>query len=1145
MKNECLNIISANSQGLKLKMPSLKNEIKNLNAAVFTIQETHFSKKGLVRIENYEIFEVIRKKQSGGTLIGAHKALKPTLIAEFSEEFELVVVEISAGNKEIWIITGYGPQETWTEEQRLPFFNALEQQIIKAELEGKSIFIEMDSNSKLGPEMIPNDPHSQSQNGKLLSDIIERHGLKVANSIANKCIGLITRQRVTKDSTEKSIIDHVIISEDLEDDLNSIKIDEEGNNALTKIIKTKNGIKKQTSDHNTIITKFTIKWSRKIRKPRIEMFNLKNKECQKKFTALTSKTNILTSAFNCNSDLDKATMNFFKNLDKCIRMCFKKIRITENTKGEIDDLFNQRRLLRNKTDDKSKHELEKVELKLAELCSKQNYEKIKSEIDAINYNEDGFNSNHLWNLKKKISPKCRDPPTAMMDQDGNIVTSEKAIEALAVKTYQERLQNRKIKENLNNLKNDKENLCKLRLKMAGRNITPDWTMKQLEVVLKYLKKNKSRDPFGYANDIFHIDVAGDNLKEAILILMNRIKKEQKYPKALEDCDISSIYKNKGTRNNFENYRGIFRVPILRAILDRLIYNDEYENIDMKLSDSNVGARKKRNIRDNLFVINAIINSVINDNGDSIDIQLFDVEKCFDALWLEECINDLFEAGLNNDKLVLLYLENQNANFAVKTSGGKTARTSIKNIIMQGTVWASFLCTVTMDKLGKFIYSKPELTYKYKGVVDTPTLGMVDDVLSVQKCSAETVKMNSIINSFIENKKLKLSAGKCRRIHIQNKKEKQPIKCPEIKVHTDVMKNSNEQKYLGDLICSSGSVRNNVESRRNKGFGIVNEIISILEEIPLGRFKFEIGLILRQAMLLNGVLFNSEVWHNLSEIEIRMLEKVDETLLRAFVKAHSKTPLEFLYLEAGVIPIRFIIASRRLIYHQVILKRENQELIKKMYVEQAKNPTKGDFIELIKDDFKMINEVQDDEKIRNTSTNVYKKHIKKCIKDAAFQYLIKKQASHSKIRIIEYKELEKQNYMVSPIFTNEEVNQLFALRSRTTNCKENFKNKYKEDDLLCSLCQKEKEDQPHLLRCETLRRHLESTELANNYVEYDHIYSQDINKQKEISSLYLKLFKIKNDIEEFCQPAPSTIDMVLMRSDYLPHRIVHSSFGKDK
>ena len=58
----------------------------------------------------------------------------------------------------------------------------------------------MDSNSKLGPEIIPNDPHNQSQNGKVLSGSIERHGLKVANSIANKWRGLIIRQRVTKDS---------------------------------------------------------------------------------------------------------------------------------------------------------------------------------------------------------------------------------------------------------------------------------------------------------------------------------------------------------------------------------------------------------------------------------------------------------------------------------------------------------------------------------------------------------------------------------------------------------------------------------------------------------------------------------------------------------------------------------------------------------------------------------------------------------------------------------------------------------------------------------------------------------------------------------------------------------------------------------
>jgi hypothetical protein len=128
------------------------------------------------------------------------------------------------------------------------------------------------------------------------------------------------------------------------------------------------------------------------------------------------------------------------------------------------------------------------------------------------------------------------------------------------------------------------------------------------------------------------------------------------------------------------------VPIFRTILDRLIYNDEYSNIDENLSDSNVGARKNRNIRDNIFVVNAITNSVVNGNEDPVDIQVFDVEKCVDALWVEECINDIFEAGLDNDKLVLLFLENQNANIAIKTPGGKSARITITNIIMQGTVW---------------------------------------------------------------------------------------------------------------------------------------------------------------------------------------------------------------------------------------------------------------------------------------------------------------------------------------------------------------------------------------------------------------------------------------------------------------------------
>ena len=111
-------------------------------------------------------------------------------------------------------------------------------------------------------------------------------------------------------------------------------------------------------------------------------------------------------------------------------------------------------------------------------------------------------------------------------------------------------------------------------------------MDELNRVLKYLKKNKSRDPMGYSNEIFGVDVAGEDLKVAIIKLMNMIKYDQIFPTILEDCNISSIFKNKGSRNDFNSYRGIFRVPIFRSILDRLIHNDEYDVIDANLSDNN-------------------------------------------------------------------------------------------------------------------------------------------------------------------------------------------------------------------------------------------------------------------------------------------------------------------------------------------------------------------------------------------------------------------------------------------------------------------------------------------------------------------------------------------------------------------------------
>ena len=69
--------------------------------------------------------------------------------------------------------------------------------------------------------------------------------------------------------------------------------------------------------------------------------------------------------------------------------------------------------------------------------------------------------------------------------------------------------------------------------------------------------------------------------------------------------------------------------------------------------------------------------------------------------------------------------------------------------------------------------------------------MVDDILTVSKCTTTASTMNQTVNSFIESKKLKLSLEKCCAIHVGKKSGK----CPDMKVHGEEMDREESTKYL--------------------------------------------------------------------------------------------------------------------------------------------------------------------------------------------------------------------------------------------------------------------------------------------------------------------------------------------------------------
>ena len=183
------------------------------------------------------------------------------------------------------------------------------------------------------------------------------------------------------------------------------------------------------------------------------------------------------------------------------------------------------------------------------------------------------------------------------------------------------------------------------------------------------------------------------------------------------------------------------------------------------------------------------------------------------------------------------------------------------------------------------------------------------------------------------------------------------------------------KYIGDLFHSSGKVKHNLLERTSKAHAILAEIRAILTDVPLGKYRTEIGLQLRQAMFINGLLFNSEVWQGAGSSDIKCLENVDHQLMRVICNGHAKTPLEFMYMETAAQPLKYYIASRRIMYLHNILNKSSNELIHRVYLAQRDNPTKGDFVELVKADLENIGIDYDEEYFKGQTKGQFKQHIK--------------------------------------------------------------------------------------------------------------------------------------------------------------------------
>ena len=540
-------------------------------------------------------------------------------------------------------------------------------------------------------------------------------------------------------------------------------------------------------------------------------------------------------------------------------------------------------------------------------------------------------------------------------------------------------------------------------------------------------------------------------------------------------NITTIWKQKGSKMDMNSERGIFILTVLKKCLDKLIFFDNVDEINENMSDSNIGGRKNRNIKNHLFIIYGIINSVVKGKEDCVDIQIYDIEKCFDGLWLEDCLNDIYDVvpkDNKNDKLALMYESNKKNLVSINTAVGLTERTDIPNIVQQGGTWGSALCSNSIDTLGKKCQDRDNHNYYYKNISRVLIFAMCDDLNGVARCGIESVELNTYITTQIELKRLRFhipdknGKSKCHKIHVGKKSNT----CPVLKVHDTVMETVDYDTYLGDVISGDGKNTRTIKKRVSKGIGIITQIINLLDSITLGQYYIEIALLLRESLFINGVLTNAEIWYSLSSEEIKEFEDLDKSLLRKILRVPFSTPGEAYFLELGIIPLGVTIKARRINYLYYLLSRREDEMLSTFFKTQWFNEIDGDWTRQIKLDLDAFNIPCDFEYIRAKSKTGFKNMVKIRARELALQILQNKQNSHSKMSNLYYPELKLQDcYKIEGIQTKE-VQNLFKWRVKMAPFGENFRGN--NLNVVCKLCHSHLDNQSLIFQCEAIRNNMD-------------------------------------------------------------------------
>ena len=1057
------SVMYLNIRGIKSRLDSLQEKIEEVDPTVFCITETHLLKTEKIDIEGYCMIPHSRDNLGGGILVGVKNEIKNicTVVKKGSDVGETLWITIDNDRVKLRLGTIYAPQESRTSKEKLKkMYDDIGIQVLKAKEKQQRTLIVGDLNCKIGDVIKGNKPEV-TIGGKLLLKLAKNNNLFILNE-SDKCDGLWTRC----EGSSRSVLDYMIVDNESNAAFEGMMIDEV--REFSPASYDPSGT--MYSDHNVIISNFN--WvlieamKEKSRKKEVMTAN-----GYVRYAEELKEAAVADILENNDGDTQQKYEEWKKKVEVIAKQNATRIK-KKNPRRVIKELVRRKRdqkkaLKQNVSSHEKKLmliQLKKINEQMKMEREKQFQDKLEKVVHKIKCRK-GINGPNMWEVLKWIKKREVENASAIKSKKGEVLEDPEEIKNRYLEHFVEILQPPKACTEEERQQEELIDVIFSNIMRLADSLEPVLTtIEEITQAKKELKKKKCKDPYGWNNEL--IINGGEEMDRSLLYLFNRMERERFTPKQWREVTIKAIAKQ-GSILEMDNKRGLFLTEVVSKLYEKVLKNRSNQKINDYVSDYQNGGVKGRSSADNLLILSEIIRQNKKLNRKTY-IVYGDAVKCFDKLWLRDCLVELYKADCLPQDIQMMYLMNQDTVIEVVTPSGTTEKVEIGEIAKQGTVLGPTFCCVETDQINKIGDDQERLLGNQKVAI----LIFVDDVMSAGSADDARRAIRNMAEMEVI-KKFTYGLKKTNYMVVDSARGKAETITEKVK--SGAVTETDEYKYVGFWVNKQGNCQLQILKKKGKIKGEVIALKSVASYHNMGETYINVRLELYDACIIQSLLFNMEAWCQQSKGEIKKLEQVQAKTLCTLLELPKSTPYIGLLSELGIWRIEEKMMYRKLMFYNNLVNSDDRRLAKRIVVEQEENnDVDGSFFGTVAEMARSINVSLDD--LKRLPKKQLKKLLKERLNERMVQVINSTIPHMTKLRFIERSAKFERKLYVTQLKGKEAVESLRVRLNMTT-----IYDNYHGDISMrrsCPHCEEVDDTTEHLFECPVFDSTLTSNLLNN-------------------------------------------------------------------